>query len=260
VNLGQARVAIRERPLAEIVDLSFRFVVGLERRAYLKLAVFWLLPAFSACAALRLTDASWWWVWCAAIALNSLVQAPFTIAAGRAMFERGVTLKSVSRETLSRLPRYFMATVLRVALLSLGALTVFGLVIGVPRLLFLNEIVLLERLPVGAAMGRSSRFLGTRTSVAFEAAVALALVPIAFALVADALGRALVETLFEIATLPSLLDEQGSYFALFGFFVATPFCAALRYLAYIDVRTRREAWDVQVRFQRASLELARGLS
>ncbi len=39
-----------------------------------------------------------------------------------------------------------------------------------------------------------------------------------------------------------------------------PFCAALRYLVYIDVRTRREAWDVQVHFQRASLDLARGLS
>ncbi len=260
MNLGHARVAIRERPIAEIVDLSFRFVMGLERRAYLKLAALWLLPAFAACAALRLAETSWWLVWCAAIALNSLVQAPFTVAGGRAMFEHGVTLRSVSRDTLARFPRYVFATLVRVASLSFGAVTVLGLVIAVPRLLFLNEIVLLERLPLGAALSRSSRFLGTRTTIALEAGLALALVPVAFALVVDALGRAVVENLLEIAAMPSLLDEGGSYFALLGFFVATPFCAALRYLAYIDVRTRREAWDVQVRFQRASLDLARGLS
>jgi len=39
-------------------------------------------------------------------------------------------------------------------------------------------------------------------------------------------------------------------------FLSVPLVATLRFLAYIDNRTRREGWDIQVRF----LELGRALS
>jgi hypothetical protein len=46
----------------------------------------------------------------------------------------------------------------------------------------------------------------------------------------------------------SLLQDGGSPYALAGLFLATPLVASARFLSYIDGRTRRDAWDVQVRF------------
>ena len=43
--------------------------------------------------------------------------------------------------------------------------------------------------------------------------------------------------------------------AIAGLFASLPLVATLRFLAYIDIRTRREGWDIQVRF----LELGRVL-
>ena len=49
-----------------------------------------------------------------------------------------------------------------------------------------------------------------------------------------------------------LINAQGR---IAGLLLSAPLVATLRFLAYIDNRTRREGWDVQVRF----LELARNL-
>jgi hypothetical protein len=46
----------------------------------------------------------------------------------------------------------------------------------------------------------------------------------------------------------SLYDDGGSTFALAGFFASIPYVASTRFLGYVDRRTRREGWDIQVRF------------
>jgi hypothetical protein len=35
---------------------------------------------------------------------------------------------------------------------------------------------------------------------------------------------------------------------LLGLFASVPWVSALRFLTYIDTRTRRDGWDIQVRF------------
>lgn len=246
--------------MAEIIDLSFRFVLGLEPRLYSWLAVAVLLPALVLCTGAQLLGASWVWVWCLAVGLRSLCDAPFTIAAGRSMFERGLRVRSILGDALRAWGRFTWTTVVRVSGIVLSALPVITLLLIVPRLLFLNEIVLLERLRTGEALRRGERFLGRRRWTGIETSLALAALPVVSAVLADMLGHAIVGEVLELASGPALFEEGGSYYALFGFFAAAPFATALRYLVYIDVRTRREAWDVQVRFQRASLDLARGLS
>ena len=46
----------------------------------------------------------------------------------------------------------------------------------------------------------------------------------------------------------SLFDEGGSVAALLGLFLAVPYWTTVRFLSYIDLRTRRDGWDVQLRF------------
>ena len=46
----------------------------------------------------------------------------------------------------------------------------------------------------------------------------------------------------------SLIDEGGSASSLLGLFLAVPYWATARFLLYVDLRTRRDGWDVQVRF------------
>ncbi len=261
MNLGQARVVIRERAMAELIDLAFRFVLGLERRLYLWLSATCLLPAFLICVAAELYGLSWPLVWCLAVVLRALCDAPFTIAAGRAMFERNLGVRAVLRDSLRIAWRFFWVSVVRVSGMVLAALPLITLPLIMPRLLFLNEIVLLERLRLGEALRRGGRFLGRRRWTGIEAALALLALPITAAVLFEVLGQAIVKDVLEFGEAgASLFDAGGSYFALAGFFAAAPFACALRYLVYIDVRTRREAWDIQVRFQRVSLDLERGLS
>ena len=58
----------------------------------------------------------------------------------------------------------------------------------------------------------------------------------------------------------SLFDNGGSTYALLGYFLSVPYVASARFLGYVDSRTRREGWDIQVRFaallQRAATEEA----
>jgi len=61
-------------------------------------------------------------------------------------------------------------------------------------------------------------------------------------------ARAPGTTTSRLARPADALLRGGSWFALCGFFLAVPFLATARFLAYIDGRTRREAWDVQLRF------------
>ena len=46
----------------------------------------------------------------------------------------------------------------------------------------------------------------------------------------------------------SLWNDGGSGFAVLGALLAVPLGAAMRFLGYIDLRTRKEGWDIQLRF------------
>ena len=45
-----------------------------------------------------------------------------------------------------------------------------------------------------------------------------------------------------------LFSDGGSGFAVAGALLAVPLAAAMRFLGYIDLRTRKEGWDIQLRF------------
>jgi hypothetical protein len=116
------------------------------------------------------------------------------------------------------------------------------------RFLFLPEITLLEGSGPLRAYERGSRMSRNRLAHALETSFLLLAIWAAFVLGAEVLGRAVQEDLLSFPAPADTLSSGGSWFALCGFFAAVPFLATARFLAYIDARTRREAWDVQLRF------------
>jgi hypothetical protein len=80
----------------------------------------------------------------------------------------------------------------------------------------------------------------------------LCIVAVQFAVVlcSELLGLGVFAYLLQLGSpLGSLFEDGGSPYALLGLFLSTPLVATARFLTYIDGRTRRDAWDVQVHFQ-----------
>ena len=61
-------------------------------------------------------------------------------------------------------------------------------------------------------------------------------------------GRSLLEGLLQSAAPSSGLGSGGSLLAAIGFWVFVPYAATVKFLLYLNVRTRTEGWDVQTRF------------
>ena len=68
-----------------------------------------------------------------------------------------------------------------------------------------------------------------------------------FVIASEVLGQGLISLLELPAVFGSLFDDGGSVMALLGLFASIPFLTGARFLTYIDNRTRRDGWDVQVR-------------
>lgn len=248
MNVLSTRVALRERTLSEVFDLGFRFVIVRGGRRYAKL---WLLccgPLLALCVSLRRFHFGWELVWLVAVAGFVAAQMPFTLAASRLLLADDLELGSLLRAWLRRLPGHLLSHVLALAGLVVSGLVIVPLPFVAARLLFLPEIALLEGSGLGRAYQRGTRMALNRMPQTLQTCLLLLIVWAAFILGAEVTGRAVQVDLLSLPPPSDALSDGGSWFALTGFFLAVPFLATARFLAYIDSRTRREAWDVQLRF------------
>jgi len=117
-----------------------------------------------------------------------------------------------------------------------------------PALLFCTEVIVLERASLGAAIARSQRIASARFGVALGATVLLLALKVGGVILADVAGRELLEGLLEIRPPPSMLHAGGSWLALLGWWATVPVLATARFFVYLDIRTRSEGWDIQIRF------------
>ena len=46
-----------------------------------------------------------------------------------------------------------------------------------------------------------------------------------------------------------LFEERGSWASVAGYVAVAPYIALAKLFDYVDARTRREGWDIQVRFK-----------
>jgi hypothetical protein len=252
MNVHDARVVLRPRSLPDVIDLTLRVCHSAHARAYAVLAALTLLPAYGLCLLLQ-QRFHWPWlaVWLVALPLAGLLQGVFTVAAGRLLFAERVPTGAVLRHFAARLFSYGWT------LLVLRVLPVV-MVVGAPLIFlfpFLHEAVLLEDAGLTRAASRSGRLTKTSRALAVELGLlALSMQALAI-LVAEVLGQALVDLVFEIHTpIAHLWDDGGSPFALAGLFVAVPYVATARFLTYIDLRTRKEGWDLQLELSRLGAE------
>lgn len=257
MNVWEARVVVRERKLAEIIDLSLRFCLVLGGSLYVKLCLWLLLPSYALC---------WWvlhsgvasaqiWGCVLALVLSPLLQLPFTVAAGRLMFSAEVGLAEVLRASARLLFRIVVVRLLSLLVLLGGSLIVILVPLAIARGLYLGEVVVLEGAGPILAYKRAGRLTARRVVQSLIVWLALLLTSLAFIAVAQVLARTLGAEGLPIEGLSDAWGALNGEAAIAGLFLSLPLVASMRFLAYIDNRTRREGWDVQVRF----LELARAL-
>jgi hypothetical protein len=247
MDLREARVVLRERRLLDVLDLAIRFLVA-HAVPFTVLSAIVLVP----CGVLALVVAvhsGWILGWLTAIALATFAEIPFTILGSRLVFTPEAPLESVLSTSLRKTPRVLAAKLLQgVAVLAgTSAFVVPGFWIA-STTLFISEVVLLEESKVGAAFSRAQRLVAGRFG---DALMTLLLIDGLHALavwVGDrALGAILVD-LLQITPPPKLGEPGGGVLGLVAFFLVVPFAATARLFAYLDLRTRTEGWDVQVRF------------
>lgn len=248
MNWLAARVRLRIRTFFEVLDLGFVFVAA-SFRTYLRLAAWVLLPAFAVCAAAQAARLPWPLIWVLALVLGKVVEGVFIVAAGQLLFSENVPLKAVVAGWGRRFFSYVGACLQSALLLAVTGIVVFPLPFMAATVLFSGEFCLLEGASPNEGRARGGRLTKGYSGRAVALAASLVAGHAAFVLFAELLGQGLVSTVLQMGRpLGQLVEDGGSSYALFGFFAAIPWLAAIRFIGYIDLRTRQEGWDIQLRF------------
>ena len=149
---------------------------------------------------------------------------------------------------LRSLPALVLLRLLQVLMLGLAAAFFLLPALWIAALFFFAaEVVVLEGSSVGSSIGRMQR-LGTGYfgDVAMAMLAMVLLYALAILLGDVALGE-LLEGILQIRLRPSE-DEVGGPLALFAMWLAVPVLTTARFFVYLNLRTRREGWDIQTRF------------
>lgn len=250
MNLLEARVALRPRSMSDVLDLAGPFCT-VNRRLMAPLAV--LVTVVGGLLSLicrRWLGWSWGPVWLVLAAYLVVANGVFTQAAGELMFHAAEDVRA--RVILGRFARRFLAFLLaKVAhFLVLGACACLfvPLPIFAARLFFVSEVVLLESGSAFASLARSSRLVLYRSLPCLGLALASVCAPILCAIAADLIGDTLVSMVFQMGRpFGSLWSDGGSAYAVVGALLSAPLVASAGLLGYIDLRTRKEGWDIQLR-------------
>ena len=245
-----ARVAFRDRPVVDVLDLALRFL-GVHARAYAKLAAVVLVPAL-AITLLAGRLLGWPHAWAVAIPVAICAEVPFTVLASRLVFEDHVRVRDVLRAGLAALPRVALVRLLCLVAIALGfgALFLPGAWLAA-CFFFIGEILLLERGP--GAFGRALRLASQAFADVLIGLLLLGLLPVIAVVLADVAGRGVLGELFQIQPPPPIWQAYGGVLPVLGLVLQVPFRATARFLLYLNVRTRVEGWDIQNRFVRIAL-------
>lgn len=269
------RIVLRPRTLDETFDLAMAYT-----RAFR--AAFARIFALVGATGLLIVLAATWLFDLSVVARAALtiliapvLESMITLYAGRHLFANSARLGSAIRTVLGRSLLLVPAAAITalpvaVSVLDTGDSHVWlalginlGLVwwLALSPLVYLKEVALLEQ-KSGGAMARRARGL-----VMDRYGRALGLVLLSF------LVRALLALIFQLMTqftlsvvlqFGNVSGAIGWWPAITGWILASTYVALARLFDYVDARTRREGWDIQVRFngiaQRAAASDARRIA
>jgi len=242
VKLSATSVVLRPRGMLEVLDLALR-VRGRDRAVYRRVALTTLVPAATLCVTLALLGVAPWILWLLALVSAWLVEGAFTGAAGELMFTSG---RMRSSTFWPRLHEHVLTRALALSTIALSTLLLLTPWVAA-RLLFVPEVLQLEGVAGFAALRRAAQVTSGRLGA--HVGMALALLGARAVYVALFVGLGVTVADLVLQALPSAqLFAFAQLLALVGWFAAVPYVAVARFLMYIDARTRREGWDLQVRF------------
>jgi hypothetical protein len=247
-------IQIRERSFLDLLDLSL-YIVRARARLIATTALvgivpwaalnYWILsnPEFPTFAwiALLLLEAPW-------------ATAPLTLVLGDLMFDVPPSI-----------PRMFKTFVASLPALLIGQFLVRGIMLVTfvcypfmpAQYPFLNEVILLERVPAHRQFRRSRALNRGFEGESFVRWLGQLFLGGTFALCfwmsAKTIGSALVGKELTWAN-PSATDYSGSLFQT-GVWIAIAFFGVYRFFSYIDRRIRLEGWELDLRLK----AVARGL-
>jgi hypothetical protein len=251
MNLRAATMVLRPRSVSEVLDLACRFATGPAMGLFAKLTALVLVPGYVlALVAHYVAGWDWWAVWLMAFCYTVLAEGVFTVTASRMLFAEEVTVRQVMKVFGSRLSSFAFGMLIKVIALAAGTIAFFvpGIFVWM-RSCFMTEASLLEGVGATGAWTRSGRLSTTGSSPAFALLLTLLLARLAVVVAAELLGLAIVGDVLQLGEpFGSVWKDGGSPFALAGLFLTAPYVASARFLQYIDVRTRNDGWDIQVRF------------
>lgn len=257
MNIDRTTIIVRERRLPELYDLALLVI----RRHFWALGTLLLIG----CAPFVLLnwwllsghDAEAWWTWYPCLLLialeGPLATAPVAAYLGTALFDAD--------------PR--VGTALRQALSQWWTLVLFGLYRGLlalfPVLLVLYpphavEVSVLERQPLGATWKRANALrtvwsnewlvhlmiLGPLMAIGLICLIDAAQTITSLLLYADVLGED--DPLNVYIPGASIAPHLAAWLVL-------GYLAVVRFLSYIDLRTRREGWEIDLALRRAAQRL-----
>jgi hypothetical protein len=243
----QTTVHIRERSLLDLLDLALvvvrRWPVTLGLAALAGIVPFAALNAWAGRTD-GLRD-----VYVDAIVLPwfeaPLATAPLTVVLGGLMFGERPSPGRVAR-ALRR--AYFPLILYQVIIRGLLFFTVFVIPTRLP---FLNEVILLEGGSWRKAARRSAGLCGDQGTELFFQWMVQLFFGFLFVVIFWSGTNVLVNALFGSELTwdePGLADLRGFTFGL-GLWLAIAFFGVVRFLTYIDQRTRLEGWEVTLRLK-----------
>ena len=245
MNLLAARVVLRQRSLADSLDLALPFCLA-NRRPLGVLALVILGPIAALLAVLRLR-AHWSWaaLWLLCAGLSLLAEGAFTVALGELLFKppAETRVRTFVARFLRRFPALLFAAIIRAVMVTCTILLM------APTSIFVTEAQLLEGAPYGRALARSRALARNRVGFCLGIWLATLFLPVVGAMSMDLLHNAVTEYVLQLGhPTGALFTDGGSGFAVLGALLAVPLAAAARFLGYVDLRTRKEGWDIQLRF------------
>ena len=243
-------VQIRERSFLDLLDLSL--IVARRRPFVLALAaVVGILP----CAAFNYWVAqqpAFQEVYAEQVVLPwfeaPLATAPLTVVLGGLMFGERTSFRGVARTlAASFVPLVFYQVIVRA--LVMATVLVYPLIPA--RLVFLNEVILLERGKWRRVVGRSATLCGQQGAELFLQWLAQLVFGAVFGACFWVGSGALVHAL---ASSEITWDEPAGA-DLYGFrfqcalWLTIAFFGVVRFMSYIDQRIRLEGWEVALRLR-----------
>jgi len=252
MNLLASRLVLRQRSLADSLDLALPFCLA-NKRPLGVLSLVTLGPIAALLAYLRIAK-HWQWlsIWVVYAAAALIVEGVFTVALGELLFKppAEVRVRSFLARFLRRLPAIVVSVGLRqVVIAATTTMLVFPVFFVAAPSIFVPEAMLLEGATMGKALARSRALARNRLGVCIGIWVAALLLPALGAVTMDVVCNALVGFVLQLGhPAGELFEHGGSGFAVLGALLAVPVAAAVRFLGYVDLRTRKEGWDIQLRF------------